>query len=394
VNDAVLITGCYRSGTTLAEKLVNSHPQAVVGSQPFPVLYFAAKQEFLEERGVEYRYPLGHLFGETQYSPADLADFLENHVFGQEFVENLFNALESYTEGLWTPEILAFRRRLQPGTFLDLFSQLLGFVAEVFPKDTAAMIGAKEVLVEEIAEFLGQRGVRIVYVIRDPRDMISSLNFRARDNLTGENRPVLFSIRAWRKSVALAFQAHALGYGAVVRYEDLALDPVETMAEVTDFLGLPPLPGATFQRPILDQRGKSWGGNSSFEDKQGVSAGSIGTFRKRVPESVIRYVESCCFPEMRLLGYEPELIEAFDTRALQSFRSPFSSIHKKFPQDYSSDPARITQEIRRYELITGADEIRAVEDVRRWFLRSAAYERLRAACCGPSAGGPRPCARP
>jgi len=377
VDSMVLITGCYRSGTTLAEKLLNSHAQVIVGSQPFPVLYFAAKRRFLEQRGLKFRYPLDHLFGETRYSPRTLCDYLDSYRLDESFIDALFDGLEAYTKGLWTPEILTYRHRLRPGTFFELFCQFLGFISEIFPKESARMVGAKEILVEEMAECLGQRGVRIVYVVRDPRDMITSLNFRDRDNLTGENRPVLFSIRAWRKSVALALQAEEAGYGTVIRYEDLTTNTAEAMGKVTRFLGLPSLDRGVLEQPIRDQWGKVWGGNSSFEDKRGVSTSSIGTYRRKMPETVIRYVESCCLPEMRLLGYELEFTETFDADALASFRTPFASIHELFPRDYSSEPQRVAQEVRRYELLINDRATLSPEDIQRWFLRSAAYSRLR-----------------
>jgi hypothetical protein len=61
----LLVTGCYRSGTTLLEKLLHAHPASCVASQPFPVLYAYVKNLFDVSRGLLRRYPLGHRFLRT-----------------------------------------------------------------------------------------------------------------------------------------------------------------------------------------------------------------------------------------------------------------------------------------------------------------------------------------
>ena len=53
----LLVTGCYRSGTTIVEKVLHSHPKINIASQPFPVLYIQAKEIFLDRMGIRYRYP-------------------------------------------------------------------------------------------------------------------------------------------------------------------------------------------------------------------------------------------------------------------------------------------------------------------------------------------------
>src|SRR5687767_125731 len=201
---ALLVTGCYRSGTTLLEKLMHGHPHICVGSQPFPVLYFQVKEAFYSKMGLQRRYPLDHLFLEGGYRPDEFYAFLDGYVLSPREVEQLFDDLESYRLGLWMPEILRFRGQIRAGTFLDIYHQLNARVAEVFPKESLLYVGGKEILVEEYVPYLLRAGTSVLLIVRDPRDMITSLNFRERDNLTGAHRPVLYSLRIWRKSVAMA----------------------------------------------------------------------------------------------------------------------------------------------------------------------------------------------
>lgn len=374
----LLVTGCYRSGTTLLEKLLHAHPNATVASQPFPLLYVQVKEAFNTAVGIERRYPLDHLFLEDGYRTADFHAFLDRHVLSAEDLDRLFADLAAYTVGLWTPGILEFRGAVRPGTFNEVFTQLLGCAARLFPKPDLRVVGAKEVLCEEYVPFLIKRGARTIIILRDPRDMILSLNFGQRDNKTGLPRPILYSLRAWRKSVAIACACEGNPAFAWLRYEDLIADADAALARMARFLDLPPYPPGATTGDIRDQSGKPWSGNSSFDDKEGVSASSVGTFRDRLPPAVIAYIETVCLPEMRFVGYPPVAVSRFDAAALTAYREPFDAVHAKFAADYSSDPAHLRDEAERHRRLID-DVPSSHAEARRWFLDEAAYVSLRAA---------------
>lgn len=374
----LLVTGCYRSGTTLLEKLLHAHPNVTVASQPFPLLYVQATEAFNAAIGIERRYPLDHLFLEDGHRAADFHAFLDRHVLSAADLDRLFADLAAYTAGLWTPEILTFRGEIRPGTFTEVFTQLLGCVPRLFPKPELRVVGAKEVLCEEYVPYLIKRGARAIIILRDPRDMILSLNFGQRDNKTGLPRPILYSLRAWRKSVALACACDGDRAFAWLRYEDLIVDTDAALARMARFLDLPPYAAGATAGGIRDQWGKPWGGNSSFDDKEGVSACSVGTFRDRLPPAVLAYIETVCLPEMRLAGYPPVAVSRFDAAALTGYREPFDAVHAKFAADYSSDPAHLRDEAERHRRLIDAVPSSSAE-ARRWFLHEAAYDRLRAA---------------
>jgi hypothetical protein len=375
----LLVTGCYRSGTTVLEKLLHAHQQLTVASQPYPVLYFFTKGIFLEERGLERRYPLDHLFLEEGYSSDDFHHFLDRRVLTSKEIAQFFAEMERYAEGLWTPEMLRLRDRVEPGTFLEVSDQLRAGIAETFPKSGVRYVGSKEVLVEEFVPYLIDRGVRVVLSLRDPRSMIASLNFRARENLTGANRPLLFSLRAWRKSVAiaLAFESHS-GF-QWLRYEDLVRGPALVLQRITSCLEISPHPSRVFHDEIRDQWGRPWQGNSSFGDTRGVSIEFLETYRELLLPEVIAYVETVCEPEMRALGYQFHAIDRFDEAVLWRYRDPFDSIHGKFPVDYSSDPVRVARECERRALLSATAQPLSEAQACRWFIHPRAYTKLHAA---------------
>lgn len=376
----LFITGCYRSGTTLVEKLLHHHPQICLASQPFPLLYFYLKEAFYASKGIRRRYPLDHLFLEDAYQSEQFHWFLDQHDLTRADLEKLFDQLAEYKLGLWTPEILQFRDTISEGNFISVYRQLNDCVSRLFPKEEPIRyLGGKEVLCEEYVPYLISRDVRAIIVVRDPRDMISSLNFRQRDNLTGENRPVLYSLRAWRKSIATALAHEDHANFLWLRYEDLVIDPHAVLRRITTWLELDDFPEDAFEEGIVDQRSEKWKGNSSFDDRTFVTVRSVGRFAEVMPPSVMSYVEACCYPELKALAYEFYQMNSFDGDVIRNYREPFDRIHDKFSADYSYCEEHVAEENKRYDLLTQSGETVAAEPCRKWFLYPSAYEKLRRA---------------
>ncbi len=377
----LLVTGCYRSGTTVLDKILNSHPEIAVASQPFPVLYALVKQRFLTDKGLQRRYPLGHLFLETGYTESEFHAFLANYKLSDEDIIDFFDQMDEYRDGILTPEMLQARGLVEKGTFWEVYTQLILYLESRFPRDQIKYRGTKEVLVEEYIPSFSSHGAAIIIVVRDPRAMIASLNFRERASHTGAQRPVLFSLRAWRKSVALALTLAGTQNAKLIRYEDITLKTSETLEEISTALAISPFPQEVLVGDIMDQHGQPWLGNSSFETKKGISNHSVYTWKKKLPRKVVEYVETICLPEMRLLGYEPDFIDQFKAETVREYRDPFSEVHEKFSTDYSHDPRRVNEEITRFHKL---EEDLVLTEQRKWFLNEIAYHRLRECIFGQS----------
>lgn len=370
----LLVTGCYRSGTTLLEKLLHQLPRVSVASQPTPDFYFLVKARFDAEHGVQRVYPLDHLFRQTTYRRGELTAWLDEARLERGDIEAVFDSMARNEMGLWTPEMLGFRERIEPGPVLQVFRAICAAVASLYPKPDLAWSGGKEILIEEWIPFFLSHGVRVVVVVRDPRDMITSLDFRERDNLTGADRPVLYSLRAWRKSVAYVLAHEGEPGFAWLRYEDLVRDPEERVNRIAEMLGEEPLPAGRLAAGLTDQRGEPWAGNSAFADQERVARSPVGRYRERLPRAVTELVEAACRPEMLALGYL-EGKGDLARHALESYADPFAEVHASFAPDYSADPARIAQELERYERLAKGSPASA-EETEEWFLFPRAYERL------------------
>ena len=375
----VLISGCYRSGTTFIEKLLHNHEHICIASQPFPSFYFQCKADFNYSIGIKRRYPLDHLFLETKYTESQFHDFLDRYMLNEEKLARLFEKMNNDKLGLWTPEIIYYWDRILPGYFIDVYRQLNGIVSQIFPKRDLSVVGTKEVLCEEYIPYILSKGCRAIIIIRDPRDVITSVSFRERDNLTGENRPVLFTLRAWRKSVAIALAYEDHPNFLWVRYEDLIEAPGETLERLTNFLQVRPFDPETFRKGIYDQHGKLWRGNSSFDDRMGISRESVGKFAQALSERVTSFVEACCWPEMNRLKYALSFSKTFDPSAIRSYREPYAVCHEKFDQDYSCREDHVREEIERIDKWRGTTGDIAREDARRWFIYERALKKLKEA---------------
>ena len=371
----ILVTGCYRSGTTLLEKLLHAHPQTCIGAQAFPPLFHHSMDLLHQSLGITRRYPLGSLFGETAYGLDEIESFLNSLSLSESDLDRIFEALDVGGDSFDSGRLAPHRSEIRAGSFLSVFEQLSARIAELHGITDAEWLGTKEIVCEAYLPFLVRRAHAGVLIVRDPRDVVGSTHFRSGAKHMGEQRPVLSTIRIWRKSVAVLLELSDQPHFSWLRYEDLVSDPSTTLQRVTKELGMRPYPGELLEEPIQDQRGRVWRGNSSFGPKDGLEASQSSNFDQHVPEAVTAYVETLCRAEMLHLGYTPKLTEDFDPDRVTTYRDPFESLHEKFDAHYSSDPERIRAEIARWQALSGVGENDA--SIREQFLSKTAYQTLR-----------------
>jgi len=376
----IMLNGCFRSGTTLLDKLLHAHPDIVMASQPFPVLYFYLKEIFLNKKGINFRYPLDHMFNQRGYAHDDFMIFLDTYKISDDDIDIIFEMMEQYTSGLQTPQIKEYRKSIVPGTFLDVYQQFNDCLLTIFPnKNTPLYVGGKEAFVEEYAPFLLKRGIKTIVIIRDPRDVVASVYNSVVEKYMGESRPLLFLLRAWRKSVALSLAYEDDPNFTWLTYEDLVTKTSSTLDKITDFLRIAPFPENIFEKGIFNQDGVLWRGNSSYVRSLELNSSSIGQFTDRLNEQVIGYIEHACYPEMRALGYDFSLSSKYSIDALMSYQEIFDVTHEKFYdcRNYSCSKQRVSDECRRRELLLSDDVTLSDQEIKSWFVFTEAFYKLR-----------------
>lgn len=370
--DELFVTGYLRSGTTLLEKILAQQEHVSMLSQPFPLLYPEAKRCFLRTLGVESDNPLGHLFGERRYTNDDLKRYLSQWSMSREMLVQLFTRMSAYS-GQWTRfDDRALQAALDAVAgmrgFADVVSTLLHLLTT---NGNARWFGSKETTGEELIPFLLDSGFRCLLILRDPRDVVASLNHGEGRSIAGDVRPTLFTIRAWRKSVAFAFACEAREHFAWCRYEDLVAAPDAVMKALALKTGVDLRP-TDFSR-LRDASGAEWTGNSSYRLHTGVSDFSVGSFREVLPPEVARFVEAACLPELQLLGYPTSLTRDDAARELHAYREPYAITRRGMDADLATEANAALEEERLDRLFDESET-----GIEPWFLFAEAHEKLRA----------------
>jgi hypothetical protein len=377
----VLVTGTYRSGTTLAERLIDNLADGFCAPQPFPFLYLSAKRRFLAEAGLDGgRYPIGTGFHDPLHQPDELAAYLGSTVFDHAFVEGALESMQGYS-GAQTPDIASAVQHIPPGPFASIVRAMHDALA-ARRSPGATVVGSKEILLEEFVPTFGAADVSVVLVVRDPRALIASTIGPAAGAWSGRVRPLLYTIQLWRKTVAYALRYRE--HVSAVRFEDLIASPEETLRGVFAHLDIPIdtcLPPPLSPDHMLGADGSPFVANTSFPDGDVARPPRFG-----LSDRQLAFVDAVVGPEMRAFGYPPSSPGVPAERALEALRPEDDPghDHPDFAPGYSVDPERLDAERRRLELLgdTGASV-----DERAWFVLPGVGAQL-------AAGGPSPITAP
>ncbi len=348
----MFITGMARSGTTLLDKLLCNHSEISVLSQPFPFLFVETKKKFYQSINYNENYFfLNHYFQENKYQIEDLNVFLDNFIFRKAHLLDIFKKMESYS-GQYThlENYHSLISNLKNLSFLSVFQELQKQMAH---RENTSIFGSKEVHCEEFIPYLVSKDFKCIIIIRDPRAIISSINYGKGKEYTGEKRPLLVNIRNWRKSVAFALHLDSNPNFLLIKYENLIMNPYEELGKITSFLDIKKFDPKVFKNGIHDQKGKIWKSNSSFSGSEFLSTASLNIYKSILPTEVIKYIEALCFPEMNALGYQCDYVDKIDRDFLRSFKEPYKLIRKEFDHNYSSSIINIESEIKRLEILEG-----------------------------------------
>lgn len=374
VSDRVFITGAQRSGTTLLAKLLDAQPAVSMLSQPFPLLFIEVKRRFLESAGDGgILYPLEHLFCGPRPGMDAFTAFLASWRPDREELRAWFDRMRSYSGQYARFDEATVEDAIRQAGDTTSFAEAYAMLAKALSPREAAWFGSKETSCEEFVPALLAHGVRVLLVVRDPRDVLASLNHGRGREFAGGIKPTLFNVRSWRKSVATALAMEGAEGFAWCRYEDLVSSPAETASRITARLG-PRFPQIDVQVTLTDADGMPWRGNSSHRMHATISAESVGTHRDLLPPETARFVEAATFPELRVLGYATTMSEREAEDALGSYREPYADVRAGLEEDAPS-LANTRREIDRIQRLHQAPDDESV----RWFLFRRAHERLREA---------------
>ena len=170
---------------------------------------------------------------------------------------------------------------------------------------------------------------RVIYIVRDPRDVaISNYHWEMKLRSIPEGCPIEEFVprwmdgNFWRRVGSWAdhvnsWLATRQGHDSFIlmRYEDLQADQPRELARVARFMGLDPDPerinraiersSAANMRKMEETQGKKWVATfHTRSDKPFVRKASSGGWRAVLPEKAVTYMEAQWGPLMKQLGYK------------------------------------------------------------------------------------------
>ncbi len=292
----IFISGMMRSGTTLLQQVLDSHSMLSVNYQGYTNNFLNIIKQFHSQQNIEKYHLFNNYTDPLEYTFFELQKWLKNNV-----------EIES-----------------------------------LFPAD---VLGDKEVLVEEFYPFLLSHSVKCINVIRDPRDVIASMSFGNGKIYTGSERPVLFDLRNWRKSVHIGYKCLNNKNFKQVRFEDLIYNPQEVLKDILVFLDIDVSDFDSFYKSLNEN--SSWKGNSSFGDKKLFDQSVIGNFKLALPNEVVSYIEAVCCQEMQYIGYLSKYKSNDREDIIRQYADPFVIKRKEFDRLYSSNMFNVEYEVKR-----------------------------------------------
>lgn len=367
MSDSFFITGMLRSGTTLLDKTLCCHPDLSVLSQPFIKLFIEAKKAFYNDIcGYSIYHVLHNYFNEESYSVNDLNEFLSSFDISKELIhEVVYDYLKSMNNKIICKNSIL---NIPSGNIDNVYKKLISSLKH---KEYALKCGAKEVMCEEFMPYFVKSGIKCILIVRDPRDIIASLNFGNGKNYGGNIRPTLFNIRNWRKSIAFLIELEGHENFLSLKYEDLVSNPNNVLNKIAKFLDVDNYKNEFFEKSIYDQNGSLWFSNSSHMPEKGITNKSVGSFRNRLSDKVVSYVEATCYPEMKVLGYEFNNKNLPNFSMIKEFKEVFPIERSEFNSYYEMEKENVEAEINRLKLLD-LDNLSS-DVIKKYFICQSAY---------------------
>lgn len=176
--------------------------------------------------------------------------------------------------------------------------------------------------------YYDHRYQRVVYVVRDPRDVVlSEYRFHLKGRRIEDGYPIerfvarfvngeIGNYGSWKENVAswVGTRGDSKNF-LLLRYEDMVTDTAREMTKVAAFLGIKATPeliastveksSANKMRAMEKKESEQWVVTKGRrKDIPFVGAATAGGWKSKLPETCVAQIESAWGPLMRWLGYE------------------------------------------------------------------------------------------
>jgi hypothetical protein len=358
----LLVTGTYRSGTTLLQKMLDVHPDMGVIFQPALPLFKRIYQKFAEEN-------LGHSIGDLplglRYHIAaeedGYLDMLDHIIFDQDTIREIIaeigvtysTDLADGTKNFPKGEFLTIlANTLMPGPASVVLVDFFKAISLYRNTGKTVYVGFKEVYVEwlvpPLLKLFGNE-FKVVTSLRDPRGILASRNYGSyASEARGFRHPLLFLAEMWRTSARYHHQFEKQFPGQIIsfRFENMVSDLTKTSGDIARHLELDECKAMSDPFAYRNEDGELWKKNTSHNSI--TNKNSATRWKDLVPNQVLGALEFLCWLEMPTTGYVPS--RSFE-QAQQDFLSYSEDSSANVPwtrtKDFELDKRRRKMEIHR-----------------------------------------------
>ena len=359
----LIITGLYRSGTTLVQKILDSHSKINIINQGMvnyfkylEILFFKKMECPFNDR------PLGLEFFRPDENYKKIFNIID---FGKNDIEALINKIEkgiiqdSKLEGQKiTPSIdwiNCLKKTLKSGKAKNVLQNICESILLYRNFNNITYCGFKELNLEQFIEPLinaFNEDVKIIQIIRDPRAVLLSRNYGSfyKTKTEGKIHPLLLIAKTWRTSIRYKLFIH--NYYPTnflpVYYEQLVSDPSNEIKRICDFLSIEFSPDLLDFSKYKNEENQKWKVNTSFQKKEGFDTKSIDKWKDILPKEITGALEFMCCHEMMIEGYRPIIDEDNRFKAFLEYEDEKDKIRRwTFKLDLLLDSKQKKREIAR-----------------------------------------------
>jgi hypothetical protein len=354
------VTGMFRSGTTLVARMLNTHSEISLASDPLFEFFKAFRNELFIQNNIENIDLDAPLDKNFKSQNAEINKKFENINFDLEVKNTDLVELSNNIKKRSEPFSPIYSSQLKPffeKNFREILNSTLKTIEKSYHKENGKILGFKTVWAEQFTPTLlneFKNRSKVIFIIRDPRAVIASNYVK-----TDRRYPLEFLIRQWRKSICYAILYTKIiskfkNDSLLVKYEELILKPEQEIEKICDFLGI------KFEKELLkpsnykDGNNELWKQNTSYaHGKNQFNTKSIDKWKDVLSDEILKFVEFTCKLEMNLLNYELRFGEK-EIEEVEYPKDDFSTLAKWIKKYYPEkliNNKKWNQEIKKDEMI-------------------------------------------
>lgn len=299
IQGPLFLVGCPRSGTTLLQQMLDSHPAVAIAPETFFIERFWLRRDHY-----------GELTNDSKFHR-----LIEDIISLPEFGEMELNP-DDFREAVWQS------KRDYPTVFqllLEQFARLrsVRIVGEKTPKHLLHM--------ETLQHFFPT--ARFIHIVRDPRAVV-----RSWQKVPWSSGSLAGDAKIWRRYVAKARHCSPTLRASLftLYYERLVSEPEKTLRDLCGFLELDYQPAmmnyADRKTQLVNVVREPWKANAITP----ISQTSLNRWQTELSPSALVKVEVAAGPEMTYFGYQPvtSFLPLFSAKLIAPVKFRLRSIFK------------------------------------------------------------------